>query len=1019
LNLKKYTKYIFIFVIMIFFCNNLYSQIGIVEILPFKKDNIVLLNFKPGYDIDNDGLTEVIGIATYCDSRGNIIRGTSILAGFEQTEENDFELFWQYNLPENISGDFTDLLFTDIDNDGTDEIIATANYYNTQLNNMKNPNFYLFKITKSRIIEDSFLSSNGKELKNIISINTYDMNGDGNQRYILLTNGKEPGIFLFDISYTKKKLTYKKIYNIPSNGFAAYSLLTGNFDNNQGDEIVIIGKDENIKFFMINDTSDSGTLIFTDTLNVKYDYKNIISGDINGDEILEVIIPLKNGGFKILYLENENFKLTDSLNKKFIINNIISTDIDCNDVDNLLLIFQNNMELTNYEYQGKDQHFNNLSLWNKVVLTQSEPGEMNILRIIPDYSYTGCMKKVYASFMHPNFNQHGLFMITFGQDSIIDQNEQIINTDINDQSGDVTINIIDNKPMFLEIDSTLNVFKDIKGEKDKLASFREQKVIIVKNDNFNLLQKTDFKLNWGENLEKTIELNKLPTQEIDYTINAPKGMKFDLNNRKFSWKPSVNQIGFHNIEARFYWQDKEIIKQFSVYVNDPIKIINKLPERDIIQIGETFRYQIQLLDKNQEKYVVYKMIDYPASATLNKHGVLKWKPGTEQAVTNENIIIETGKPYYYQPLIDDNNQGAFLVQYKKSPKVFDWKKSGVYETKILDSNIRKNINKLINRFYNINSRGEFNGFSVFEIFYENEKLVMIYNYTTENKPSFSDVFQNIFNTIRIPIPNHTPFTQQGFYNYSLTNSLPGVNMNSLGEITWVPGEEQIGKQHISFIVSDGYYSSEKTLEIFVKSPPEIQSVPDTIAFLEKQWTYQIYVKDINLTNKFQYRLDESPINSSISEDGLVVWTPSENQSQKDQFFNISVFDGKIKTQQQFYIHINKKPQIVSIPNDKIISGRVYEYKFEAEDPENQVVKYEAVQLPENAKFDPITGELVWKPNNNQLGINKLILKATDNYGENVQHEFIINVVHKSVLNKKTIIYSGVLIIMSVILFVVL
>ncbi len=102
---------------MIFSGNNLYSQAGIVEILPFKKDNIVLLNFKPGYDIDNDGLAEVIGIATYCDSRGNLIRGTSILAAFEQTKENDFELFWQYNLPENISVDFTDLLFSDVDND--------------------------------------------------------------------------------------------------------------------------------------------------------------------------------------------------------------------------------------------------------------------------------------------------------------------------------------------------------------------------------------------------------------------------------------------------------------------------------------------------------------------------------------------------------------------------------------------------------------------------------------------------------------------------------------------------------------------------------------------------------------------------------------------------------------------------------------------------------------------------------------------------------------------------------------
>lgn len=76
--------------------------------------------------------------------------------------------------------------------------------------------------------------------------------------------------------------------------------------------------------------------------------------------------------------------------------------------------------------------------------------------------------------------------------------------------------------------------------------------------------------------------------------------------------------------------------------------------------------------------------------------------------------------------------------------------------------------------------------------------------------------------------------------------------------------------------------------------------------------------------------------------------------------------------------VNQPPEIVSISNKTIKQGQTLQFTVSAIDLDSgNSLNYAAVNLPQNAQFDPSSGEFSWTPAANQIGTHKITFSVSD------------------------------------------
>jgi hypothetical protein len=244
----------------------------------------------------------------------------------------------------------------------------------------------------------------------------------------------------------------------------------------------------------------------------------------------------------------------------------------------------------------------------------------------------------------------------------------------------------------------------------------------------------------------------------------------------------------------------------------------------------------------------------------------------------------------------------------------------------------------------------------------------------------------------LSVPKYSNPERRYYYNYTLKEASAGLTMNDEGEIDWSPEKNQLGYNLLSYTVSDGYFTAEEHAQIYVNSPPVIVSTPDTIAYVNSLWQYEIKVTDLNTDSKLSYDLVDAPAGMTISPQGVISWKPSELQI-NDHVFSFKVSDGMSETIQKSRLFVNVKPGILSVPESVALTKLKWEYRLDAEDPNGDPLVYKAVRLPKYARFDPKTGILSWNPRKSQKGVNDIILEVTDSHGGSTLQEFQVHVFH--------------------------
>tara|TARA_B110000881_G_C18574175_1_gene517476 strand:- start:1237 stop:2031 length:795 start_codon:yes stop_codon:yes gene_type:complete len=227
--------------------------------------------------------------------------------------------------------------------------------------------------------------------------------------------------------------------------------------------------------------------------------------------------------------------------------------------------------------------------------------------------------------------------------------------------------------------------------------------------------------------------------------------------------------------------------------------------------------------------------------------------------------------------------------------------------------------------------------------------------------------------------------------YTLTEFPDGMEVDEYtGIISWTPTQEQVDKQKVSFVVSDGYAKDEQSFEIYVNHQPIIVSNPPVGAMVGEVFKYSIQVEDKNKDADLLFTLLKGPLGMQISKRGKVVWIPKAAQINENSF-SFQVSDGYTNDNQDGNIFVNINPTIISTPRPVALTGHHYKYRVVAEDLNKDRLAFKAVKLPKNSTFDRKTGTFSWKPRPNQRGPNDIILIARDERGAVTSHEFQIHV----------------------------
>ena len=93
--------------------------------------------------------------------------------------------------------------------------------------------------------------------------------------------------------------------------------------------------------------------------------------------------------------------------------------------------------------------------------------------------------------------------------------------------------------------------------------------------------------------------------------------------------------------------------------------------------------------------------------------------------------------------------------------------------------------------------------------------------------------------------------------------------------------------------------------------------------------------------------------------------------------------------QQLSTAVPRPPSITSTAFATAAAGQTYRYDVAVSNPDNDVLEFDLPVKPDGMVVDPVTGNIVWEPTDQQLGEQSVVLRLQDNNGDVVLQSFQI------------------------------
>ena len=518
-------------------------------------------------------------------------------------------------------------------------------------------------------------------------------------------------------------------------------------------------------------------------------------------------------------------------------------------------------------------------------------------------------------------------------------------------------------------------------------------------------------------------------------INNPDGMIIN-DTGTITWTPSLTQIDTQQFVVKVNHGIAVDSQRVKLYVNHPPVVEAAPMKMNVINLGEEYRFQLAVSDPNINDDLIYVAHEMPSGMRMDPYGgMIVWEP-TRENIDFSHLMLEVGdgratqlieseffvnapinivsippmqgtvgQAYQYQIMTSDMNRGS-LLPYDVVVPLEVVENYRIYSIQVSDDVYMENIDRYLMDWQNAEtvyltesdvldtlslevSRLNIKKY-VHSIFWENDRLNIIVESVDDRTVAIKDILWEFFQGNK-GRPPKVMARKLGAVKYTLLEFPDGMEVDEYtGTISWTPTTEQVDKQRVSYLVSDGYTKDEQSFDVYINHPPVIVSNAPVSGMVGEVFKYQLQVEDKNDDADLLFSLIKAPHGMQMSKKGKVVWIPKSAQINNNSF-TVQVSDGYQNDTQEGKVFVNINPNIISTPRPVALTGHLYKYQVVAEDLNKDRVAYKAVKLPKYSTFNRKTGIFSWKPRPNQRGPNDIVLIAVDGRGAVASHEFQIHV----------------------------
>jgi len=165
--------------------------------------------------------------------------------------------------------------------------------------------------------------------------------------------------------------------------------------------------------------------------------------------------------------------------------------------------------------------------------------------------------------------------------------------------------------------------------------------------------------------------------------------------------------------------------------------------------------------------------------------------------------------------------------------------------------------------------------------------------------------------------------------------------------------------------SDALQKALEELE-FIEGVPVIAPIGNKSIIAENELSFELLLENGN-DDAAEYHVEELPEGASFDQDTKTfTWKPDRDQGGVYEVTFV-VSDGTKQTSESINIVVKGEPSMTVDVDDHIIAGELFELQVDASDPLDEHVTYGVENLPEGATFNETTGEMIWTPDNLDVG----------------------------------------------------
>ena len=430
-----------------------------------------------------------------------------------------------------------------------------------------------------------------------------------------------------------------------------------------------------------------------------------------------------------------------------------------------------------------------------------------------------------------------------------------------------------------------------------------------------------------EIFSRNVELNRLDPGTLNLEWIAPEGAVYNFRTGLVAWHVRPDQLDSHTVYLSISDRNDTTRYIWNIYVNDPVKIINK--ERMLpITVNKSFTFEVELSDKNTNPEFQFELEGLDGGY-ITRNGTVHWTPGMEHLDANiakirvtdgfsvdsarfmiyvnhpieissspTSTILPVNKPWQYPVTVNDkNNDQLYEYTFTRPAKVDP-------DAILEKDRISVEREGAANRFVNVRPLIEAIDF------YSNNLLITLKPIENPANITLGEILAGCLN---LPVKNLPQYRVRQVKTARFVLHEPilkGMEISQNGIIKWTPDETLLDSHRVVVSVNDNLSSDRQILELYVNSPPVITSEPtDRILMPGDIFGYECTVEDKNKDAEIRFSIGRNSPPAHVDSLGRVVWTVGEEDYDYHQL-TVIAHDGFARDSVRMMLYVNDPVKIL-------------------------------------------------------------------------------------------------------------